>query len=369
MAFVFQKTLRQVVLPAGQLNFAVRALSASLPQQMKRPTFDRPLPPKRALNAYMLFLLDNAQSVPKTETGKLNLKAIGDMWRNLTLVESKVYHTKAATEQILYKRKYEEFLRSIGGKKKQEAYLEELKEYKSERREYMKNFRLKKKDLLKPRKRSGYNMFISELMKKAEVKSLEDTQAIMKGAAVKWKALGDKMKAVYNEEATLLHEQQLKAFERRLKKAEKAGIVPKLDADGEKVKTTAKKAAPKKKKTTTDVAKAIAALLSNDDLKGVIAQTLKEKDLGVKGEVLAAALKKEEEEEEIKAEAEVAADAEEIASLAEEVVCDVVEEAEDLDEVGGEVAEGEVGGEEGAVEGDLFTDSDTEASSSGTVQV
>ena len=38
----------------------------------------------------MLYLMDNSQVVPKTENGKLNLKAIGEMWRKLSVSEAKV---------------------------------------------------------------------------------------------------------------------------------------------------------------------------------------------------------------------------------------------------------------------------------------
>ena len=45
---------------------------------------------------------------------------------------------------------YKEFLREkVGDKKKQEAYDAALKEHKAKMREYMKNFRLRRKNLLK----------------------------------------------------------------------------------------------------------------------------------------------------------------------------------------------------------------------------
>lgn len=52
--------------------------------------------------------------------------------------------------KVAYQEELSEFLKkTIGGKKKQEAYWEALKQYKAEKRDYMKNFRLKKQELLK----------------------------------------------------------------------------------------------------------------------------------------------------------------------------------------------------------------------------
>ena len=74
---------------------------------------------------------------------------------------------------------------------------------------------------------------------------------------------------VYNAEAQAIHEQELKSYERRYKKAEKSGLVPRRLAGGEKAKhkttkTTAKKGTTMKK--TTAVNKTIAALLKNGTL-------------------------------------------------------------------------------------------------------
>ncbi len=53
-------------------------------------------------------------------------------------------------KKMEYESLYEDFLKEkVGGKRMQDAYLDELKEHKANMREYMKQFRLKKMNLLK----------------------------------------------------------------------------------------------------------------------------------------------------------------------------------------------------------------------------
>ena len=65
-------------------------------------------------------------------------------------MHAQVYKVKYQQMKAEYDVQYKEFLQEkIGGKKKQEAYQAALKEHKAKMREYMKNFRLRRKNLLK----------------------------------------------------------------------------------------------------------------------------------------------------------------------------------------------------------------------------
>lgn len=64
------------------------------------------------------------------------------------------YKAKYEEGKRAYEEKMAEFMRGLGGKEEQKAYLKSLTEYRAKRRAYLKNFRLKKLGLLKVRK--GY---------------------------------------------------------------------------------------------------------------------------------------------------------------------------------------------------------------------
>ena len=59
------------------------------------------------------------------------------------------YKAKHEEGKRTYEEKVSEFMQGLGGMEEQEAYLESLAEYRTKRRAYLKNFRLKKLGLLK----------------------------------------------------------------------------------------------------------------------------------------------------------------------------------------------------------------------------
>ena len=61
------------------------------------------------------------------------------------------YLAKYVEQKRIHQEKVEEFMKGLGGKKVQEAYLESLAEYRAKRRAYLKSFRLKKLGLIKVR--------------------------------------------------------------------------------------------------------------------------------------------------------------------------------------------------------------------------
>lgn len=59
-----------------------------------------------------------------------------------------VYQARAAQLKVQYEADYQKFLQGIGGKKKQAKYLESLSQYKADKRAYLKQFRLRKQNLI-----------------------------------------------------------------------------------------------------------------------------------------------------------------------------------------------------------------------------
>ncbi|XP_064388697.1 uncharacterized protein LOC135336770 [Halichondria panicea] len=240
-----------------------RCLSTSTSWLMKRPVFEGPAYPKRPAGPYLLFVKETLPSIPSssetdhTESIKNTdiFKQVGVKWHALTAAEKQIYGNRSSELRKLHKNEVTRFMDSLGDKEAQEKYLQDLTEYRRKRRDYVKHFRLKKMELVKPGSISGYNVFMKEFRNDfIQGNNPESLKEGLKALCEKWKELSDEEKASYNVKGKDMHTERLIEYEKKYKQAIEEGIVkpPKEKKEpAKKKKKVSKKATTKEAKVST----------------------------------------------------------------------------------------------------------------------
>ncbi|XP_064388935.1 uncharacterized protein LOC135336969 [Halichondria panicea] len=157
-------------------------------------------------------------------------------------IQSPIYGDRSSELKKLHKNEVTRFMDSLGDQEAQEKlrghtllssggsgnlkYLKDLTEYRCNRRDYVKHFRLKKMELVKPGSISGYNVFMKEFRNDfIQGNNPESLKEGLKALCEKWKELSDEEKASYNVKGKDMHTERLIEYEKKYKQAIEEGIV------------------------------------------------------------------------------------------------------------------------------------------------
>ena len=194
--------------------FAVQARSICVCgiKGAKKPSFDRPLPPKKPQNAFLFFVKDKTPQLPSDLPQKEKLKALGAMWRGLDEKAKEEYVEKSNAAIVDYEMQLEEFMQSVD-----EDYVEAYTKYKNKRRHYLDAWRSKRKGEYVKRKLTAYSVFTSENFKEIYAKQPEVSDSMQKLAntskelGARWKAMDQADKEAFQEKAEKINEERNKA--------------------------------------------------------------------------------------------------------------------------------------------------------------
>ena len=147
-----------------------RSLSVCGVKGTKRPSFDRPLPPKSPPTAYLRFVKENLHKLPSELAPKEKIKTIAMQWKSLAEEDKARYVSEYEAAKEEYKKDLDEFLQNVD-----EEYVKAYEKFKKKKQTYKGIIQSKRKgEYVKKPKMTAYSVFTSENFKEVYSRQPQD---------------------------------------------------------------------------------------------------------------------------------------------------------------------------------------------------